>query len=150
MLKIDEISSVTNEEWVRLKATLKAVEDDRFVCSQCQLKDKHLPDYKERNHRLRESKACFSVSKVQYHHIDNEIGFHTCIGNFYSETCHQWISIYDNYARGVLPFPGSLMEQPTKAMEIFRIVDDYKVRKEIRQLESQRSRDKTKGAPLGR
>ena len=142
MLRIEEISGVTNEEWIRLKCTAHALEDPRFLCSECLSKGSHLPDYEIRNNALRSSKACFSIEPVQYHHIDNEIGFRTCIGNFFSHACHKWLTLYDNYTRGVLPYPGSAMEQPAKAMEIFSIIEDIHIKKQIKDLEAKRLQQK--------
>jgi len=42
----------------------------------------------------------------------------------------------------VLPYRGSAMEQPAKAMEIFSIIEDIHIKKQIKDLEAKRLQQK--------
>lgn len=40
------------------------------------------------------------------------------------------INLYTNYQKGILPYKGSLVEQPTKIIEIFQVLDQLKFESE--------------------
>ena len=62
----------------------------------------------------------------------------TCLGlrfsrplsNFKSDFIHYPWTLFENYEKGLLPFPGSVSEQPAQIMEIFSIFKALKIEQE--------------------
>lgn len=86
------------------------------------------PDYKSKQNQYdklldkqRFQKACLLTDKVKYQLED--IRYYKCIGNFYSDSAVYLMELFYNYERGVLPFHGSLMDQPAKIIDIFQLID---------------------------
>jgi hypothetical protein len=109
-------------EWVQIKSTLHALENKQYLCSECITQYRGRPDQAEMDRKNRASKACEDVREKPFISIDGEIGFKTCVGNFYTAAVIPWLEANQAYQKGILPFPGSLSEQPNKAMEIMRLV----------------------------
>jgi len=90
----------------------------------------------------RNNKGCFSVGDRVLHSINREIEFKTCIGNFYRPWVIGWLEMHSHFENGVLPYPGSMMDQPNKAVEVFRTISRYKIDKAIRDQERESARAK--------
>ncbi|TXH09497.1 MAG: hypothetical protein E6R04_07980 [Spirochaetes bacterium] len=113
MQTVETLSSLTVGEWVYLRSTLHAIDNPRFQCAEC-----------PKGSRL--AKACESINPNVVHKIGGELGYHTCIGNFFSQTALNWLELHNKYEQGVLPYPGSLLDQPNKMIEIFRVIAAHK------------------------
>jgi hypothetical protein len=72
--------------------------------------------------------------------------YSTCVGNFVSESALFWIEAEARYNQGILPYPGSLSEQPAKVLEIFGCIAAHKQDK----LEKQRKAQELKERAIGR
>lgn len=88
--------------------------------------------------KRRENKGCFGVKDRVLHKIRDFEGrdkflFKTCIGNFYNPSASSWLRLQSSYERGVMPFPGSHLDQPAKAIEIFQVVEEHKTAKMIQE-----------------
>lgn len=60
-------------------------------------------------------------------------------------------TLFENYERGSLPFPGSTSEQPAQIMEIFSVLSRLKVEYETKAIESvNRGRNQHKNKPRAR
>lgn len=84
------------------------------------------------------------------HPISADLGFKTCVGNYFSPWLPQWIEAYQMYQKGVLPFPGALTEQPNKVVELFRVIDSHVSEKTEKQIKAMNSKQRAKGAVRGR
>jgi hypothetical protein len=93
----------------------------------------------------RVNKGCFSVGERVLHSISREINFKTCIGNFFEQDVLGWLEMHSKYESGMLPFSGSLMDQPNKAIEIFRIIGKYKQDRMIEENEKAKVKAKRGG-----
>jgi hypothetical protein len=114
------------EEWIRLKSTLEAMDNRKFICGECKDSYKGRSDQARITQKMRESKGCFGVLQRDMHHIDKEILFSTCIGNYFDFSMTYFFELFNHYEKGVMPFPGTVMEQPNKIIEIFRVIQSYK------------------------
>ena len=99
---------------------------------------------------LRKSKACEETKETALHAIGTDIGFKTCIGNYYSQWLFPWIEAYQMYQKGVLPFPGSMSEQPNKVIELFRVIDSHQSEKTEKRLKKMEMANRRGAAPRGR
>lgn len=115
-------------EWVELRSTMLVMDNRRFQCDFC------LDKASDSERKL---KGCEELSIAQVVRI-KKIGLTRCPANFASQGMINWVEAHALFRQGVLPFPGSLMEQPNKVIEVFRVIDDYKADKAA--AEAQRNR----------
>lgn len=120
--KIGDVSGLTNTEYVLLLAALEArLEPSKFSCSKCAAKYK--PEHRPRK---RKSKGCYDYSTRVYR-IEN-IVYKTCIGN-YNKDISFFVEAFSMYEKGMLPFKGTLSEQPSKIIDIFNIIEQRRAEK---------------------
>jgi hypothetical protein len=129
------LSQLTNNDYIELKATLYAIDNRDFYCHDCLNKYAHRPDYETMTARTRELKGCFSVKERPIATVD-ELKFFKCVGNFFRSEVLTLLEMQGRYEKGILPYPGSLSEQPNKVIEIFAAIEQYKREK----LEQERKR----------
>lgn len=55
------------------------------------------------------------------------------LDNFRSDIMNYALTLFQNYERGLLPFPGSVSEQPAQIMEIFSVLTALKLEQEEKQ-----------------
>lgn len=79
------------------------------------------------------------------------VKFKIPLKNFRSEYLSLAFQLHDGYEKGILPFPGSLTEQPAQIMEIFGLINalkfeqEQKVRKKMEQeAKKQNAKSKSK------
>lgn len=124
------LNSVSNYEYIQLLATLEGQYDKAFNCFLCinQYRqkrdfDQHQELYAEHLRKARELKGCFEEAEVA-RFISDDVHWFKCIGNFRGDWCKDVIEAYDLYKKGVLPYPGSFMEQPAKIIDMFDIIEE--------------------------
>lgn len=135
-----------------LQATLKAVADSRFNCSECLKKGKGRTDGETYLKAIRDSQGCASPLPEYVHAIPvgesgGAIRFRRCIGNYFGQ---QWLGLleaYRLYQKGVLPCPGAALEQPAKIMEIFGIFEREEAKRREEEL---KKRERQAKAAQGR
>lgn len=72
----------------------------------------------------RSVKSCREIREKPFLTIDT-IKFKTCPGNFTSASVIAWLTHHESFRRGVLPFPGALLDQPNKVIELFGQFDSH-------------------------
>lgn len=129
-----------------LQATLKAIADSRYNCTDCLKQGKGRKDGEAYVKSIQESKGCRAEMPGYFHSIPLENGalqFKRCIGNFFERRWLPFVDAFRLYKNGVLPYPGSAMEQPAKVMEIFRVIEHHELRRaeeEARKREQRRKK----------
>lgn len=69
----------------------------------------------------RRTKGCFGIERP---YIIEDIHYSSCVGNYSRDSFRDIVRLFDTYKeKGILPYPGSALEQPAKMMEIFSIID---------------------------
>lgn len=135
---------------MEIKATLYALDNRHFICGECLNTYRGRLDEEPMIERLRQSKACRDVRPTPIHTINREINFSTCIGNFFSSQIAQWYEPYRQYQNGILPFPGSMSEQPNKVIELFRLFGAHEAEKTEQQIKKNNLVNKKRVASSGR
>lgn len=134
------MSTITESDWVEIVATLRAVDNPDFQCQVC-LGD---PGGEARVQNKRQSKACSELREQPLWDFDG-VSFRTCIGNFVSESVFTWLSAFQKYREGVLPFGGSFFDQPAKAIELFTAFEGHFQRKIEAEQKKQAAKQMTRG-----
>lgn len=103
------LSGLNNDEYLALLAGYEIIIDPvKWSCERCIRST--LPDQ-------RKAKGC--AGGVTY--TLETFSVKKCIGNLYKPWVVQWYGLFQHFKNGVMPFRGSILEQPAKAMEIFNI-----------------------------
>lgn len=74
--------------------------------------------------------ACEKPANEVRHWIGRELGFRRCIGAYFSMEAMQWVKLHAQFEKGILPYPGSLMDQPAKAIEAFNLISTMKIERD--------------------
>ena len=119
--KVLEASSVTLYEYVILLASLEAVfYPKKYNCSLCRTQYGHSERLIKKAERNRRASGCFDYTTKKYR-VENII-YKSCLGN-YQTNINFFLESFAKYEQGMLPFNGTISEQPNKVIEIFNIIE---------------------------
>lgn len=106
------------------------IDNRRFNCIDCLKSHRKHQNGEAMRQKERDAKFCKTEAASYVHKIKDNIFFKSCIGNYYSQSVIMMMNAYLYFdQQGVLPFPGSLMEQPNKAIEVFNVMSQIKTDK---------------------
>ena len=108
-----------------MKATLHAIDNRDFICSECIQKNSGRNE--QMLQKIREQKGCFGVKSSPIHNINKEIFFSSCIGNYFNQAAVSWLSIHEFFDKGQMPFAGSLLDQPAKIIDVMSLIKSHKI-----------------------
>lgn len=117
---------MTMNEWVEIRSTLVATEQEKFNCTNCQAKYQGRADGEEMLAKVRANMGCAEVKSHSVHKIGDEVSFSTCIGNFVKPQIYPLLRAHQMFSQGVMPYAGGLMDQPAKIIEIFGVIDSHR------------------------
>lgn len=69
--------------------------------------------------RKRQTKGCYDYN-IRAYRLEN-FKYDTCIGN-YVETMDYFTDAFSLYEKGIMPYVGTLGEQPNKIIELFELI----------------------------
>jgi hypothetical protein len=147
LLKTHDMNHLSDYERVLLYCTLESIfnEDDFYTCHKCLKSYANESDEGKREAmvtKMRKLKGCWGTIRGGYKIEEYEIG--TCIGNYSTHQVHDFFGWYLKYEQfGILPYAGSLYDQPAKIMEIFDLIGNFKYKKMKEREEKQRLKDQT-------
>jgi len=135
---IKSISTVTNRDYAQICSSFMTLTKPKYRCGDC--KHKYSRD-KERWGKHREHMACNYMAEKPRHSYtpDNcnsgnpRLLYKKCVGNYYNGFWSNMINYYPQYEKGLLPFKGSLMEQPAKFVDVMSLVHNLIREKNIEQ-----------------
>lgn len=121
IFKINEISDMSELEFIKIVTSMEIMANKTFQCQYCLEKSKQ---------PRRDALGCtVAVDKpLPIVHYSKRIEFKRCPGNFYDQTVESLLYIHDRYMSGILPFGGSLMDQPNKFIQIMQTIDETQSR----------------------
>lgn len=138
------LSQVTTSEYIEIKASLHVLDNDQFQCGKCQSQRPELID------KLKQVKGCTTDSPTPIHSIGDkrEIRFTRCIGNYFSHVILDLLELHRLYELGVMPGPGSPLDQCAHTIESFNVISQWKQDKLRKELKKERA--KTQARVRGR
>ena len=74
---------------------------------------------------IRKVKGCVNPTKKNVYAYEN-VKFKKCPANFLNNSVSDYMTMFLNYEKGIMPYSGCLMEQPYKVFEIFGIIEKYR------------------------
>lgn len=137
------LSQLTVDEWVRIRATLHALDADHFQCDKCL---SQRPEVVEKSKKI---KRCVDESPTPVHFVGDkkEIKFTRCIGNYFTKTVFDLLELQRLYELGTMPERGGAIDQCAKTLEAFSVIASYKADKMKKELQKQRAKTR---AQVGR
>ena len=133
------ISSATISDDVLLRGEIRAMYQKKYHC------DKDVQKLSERLHgdapehykmALREkialrakTKGCGYVLKTPIDTINN-IKYKTCLCKIKHPLTYDLMYMTSQASKGIMPFSGGLLDQPSQIIELMRIVEDAKLKEE--------------------
>ncbi len=119
-----EISSLTLEDFVLIQANWLTLTDEQFQCEKyfdilSLRKDAETVTNYER--KIRGCGVFLNEPKVEI----EGIGYHSCLchKDYKHPNMDSLLFLHDNYKKGILPYKGSLTEQPAQIIEVFQLID---------------------------
>lgn len=73
----------------------------------------------------KERSGCNKFLDTPINHLD-KFSFNSCLCNFKNPLIHYFITITDNYERGVLPHNGSLSEQSARLIDVILLISSIR------------------------
>jgi hypothetical protein len=118
---IEVSNNLTTYEYASLLASIEAkLEPKKFNCFSCITQYGNSKRLLDKSTRARTSKGCFDYTTKQY--LLENIKYNTCIGNFVTNIDYL-LDAFVQYEKGIMPFEGSLGNQPSKIISIFNIIE---------------------------
>lgn len=111
--RIEDISSLSTLEFIRLVATYNQSKSGKADIDPSLLSRGYSPEAIEQAKKITELK--FNPVTTM------GLRFTRPLTNFKSDMIGYAWTLFENYERGLLPFPGSVSEQPAQIMEIFGV-----------------------------
>lgn len=137
---MEALSGVTHDEFIELWSTLHVRNTPEYQCGRCLASR---PEQLEEKRRIR---SCRGGGKVSIMSLETPAGarlsYKACIGNFYRDGWVYWLQMYRQYQRGLLPFPGTISDQPAKVVEVFGIIELFEEKAEAEKKAKANSRGK--------
>lgn len=123
---------------LQISASFISSTDDEFRCKEIESLYAKREDGDLQIKLRREEQGCGVLTDDYKVEIDG-FGFHSCLchDNFQFKGINDLIYMYNLFNKGVMPFPGSLMEQPNQLLEYFRLLD--RLYKEYNDIQAEKS-----------
>lgn len=128
--QVQAISELTLKEWVEIRATLHAIENEKFNCRKCVAKYQGRADGDTMLAKVQKLQGCKEMLPQPTHKIGEEMSFRSCIGNFTKPQVHALLEAFNRFEQGVLPYAGGLMDQPAKIMAVFDVISAAKAKRQ--------------------
>ena len=120
-----------------------AMTEPEYNCSKCK---RHYPRDEDRQRKHQERKGCFDTfptAILKYRGDSNtpmqsatKINYYHCPARFFSNYWASIINVHYKFEDGIMPFPGSLLEQPAKIVEAFNLIHNLKEESRIKKEET--------------
>ena len=144
--EIMRISSATSKDQVLISAHIRSIYRPKYQCekqlNELRLKNKKADDNYIEN--IKKARGCGYVTKHLVERIGN-IEYYTCLCQFKHPLTGALLSLSKHYDNGVMPFKGSLLEQPAQIVELLELVNSAKIEEEIELQKQQQIKVKKHG-----
>lgn len=125
--KAQELNDITPYDSLMIKSAVEIIYNPSYQCGKCVKKVSEA--VRERN------KNCTGKGKT-IREFD-EFKFSLCPGNFYNAGYANLLDSHRMFRKGVLAFPGGLLDQPSKYVSTMNFLESLILEKEIEQVKKQ-------------
>lgn len=118
-------------DYARLIANWEYITNPAFNCvekKKLYKNPKQLEDFENRN-------GCgLKITKYVRHKLDDDrLGFHSCVCDHLHDNFNHILFLQSQFEKGMLPFDGSLSDQPAQIIEIFNLIERLKLKEQRKQ-----------------
>lgn len=132
--QIIKISTLSLYDYVCIKAHYTYISEDKFNCDEKIKKYGKRTGYERAKEMVQKENGCNQYFDNIKYYVDN-IGYKSCLCTFKHPDMNYYLTLFNQYDKGVLPFKGSLTEQPNKIVEVFNLITGLKAEREQESLE---------------
>lgn len=125
--KSQELNDITPYDSLMIKSAVEIIYNPSYQCGKCVKKVSEA--VRERN------KNCTGKGTTKREF--DEFTFSLCPGNFYNPGYANLLDSHRMFRKGVLAFPGGLMDQPSKYVTTMNFLESLILEKEIEQVKKQ-------------
>jgi hypothetical protein len=118
--RIEAISSLSVSEYIKFVASFNAISDG------------DTSDVDNRGYSAEQLKIMTDTADKAYPGcVSAGISFSRPLKYFKSDILGYSLTLFENYERGILPFPGSTSEQPAQIMEVFGLIQSLRNERQV-------------------
>lgn len=113
---VNHISDLTDFEYVTIIVSLEVMKDKIFQCRYC---------LNNNSDARRKSFGCKELKEnpQPIKHYNQKINCYTCPGNLYDFAVEELLFMQEKFNQGIMPFGGTLMDQPAKFISAMRLIE---------------------------
>jgi len=118
------LSELSTYEYARIGANFYYINNPAYQCGSkvaVYYANKRQKNPENLEARFRKQQGCGVITNTIMCEIDG-IGYKSCLCTFKTSHYSFYWTTYKSFKQGVLPYPGSLSEQPAKIMEILSLM----------------------------
>jgi len=123
-----DISQASTYDYIALNGHMRAIYKKKYNCdleiqklkTRMGKYEKRRPMIDEHVEKYKASRGCNRVVSRTVDRIDN-IQFNTCLCSIKHPLMGQLLTLNSAYEKGILPFKGSLMDQPAQAIDLIEL-----------------------------
>lgn len=113
---VNKISDLSDFEYISIIIAMEIMRNEVFRCDICSTR---APEAR------RISFGCKKPSKdpKPIIHYNHRIDCYTCPGNLYEHSVENLLYIHSKFEQGIMPYGGTLMDQPAKFIQSMQLID---------------------------
>lgn len=125
------MSSVTNLNQAKILGHIRALYRDEYHCDKkiADVKRQHKNASEDYINSFKKARGCGVITKNLKEKINN-IEYYTCLCEIEHEDTYFLLSMSRHFENGIMPFNGSLMDQPAQIIELLEMVYSAKIQEE--------------------
>jgi len=127
-------------DYITISAHYNYFTEDKFNCQEKIRQFAPRAGYERAKKMVEDANGCNEISKNIKYTIDN-IGYKSCLCNFKNPNMEYYFTLYNMYDKGILPFPGSVIEQPNKIIEILNFIKVLQSKREEEAIKKMKSKN---------
>lgn len=129
---IYNISSISIADVALIKASWYALTDEKFQCRKMFEKLSQRSDAEIVIRLEKQKRGCGVYTDSPKIVIDDEFGFHTCLcePSLHHPNINELLFLFENFKRGLLPYNGSITDQPAQIIEMFQLIENLHFERE--------------------
>lgn len=110
--------------------------EDKFNCEEKLKRLEARVGEEEAKKRMQKTNGCGVYRQRHRYEIDG-IKYHQCLCGYRDHNISLYLDLEDKFNKGILPFNGSYMDQPSKVVEIMHRISQLKHDKMMRDIKKQ-------------
>ena len=121
---------------VTINASFVYMTEDKFDCDNKLEKFAKREGHEKAKQRMEQTNGC-GVHRDRHRYEIDGVRYHECLCGYRNPNIGFYLDLEDKFNKGILPFPGSYLEQPAKVIEIISRINSLRLDKQERDYKEQ-------------